>query len=83
MFSDYDRLMATLASHDVYLAVIGQFGYNLATFWVTYTGADSLMVFMCLGDLLKIALGHFVLVILSQNVNKLFMFTKTVKAGLF
>ena len=57
MFSDYDRLMATLASHDVYLAVIGQFGYNLATFWVTYTGADSLMVFMCLGDLLKIALG--------------------------
>ena len=54
MFSDYDRLMATLASHDVYLAVIGQFGYNLATFWVTYTGADSLMVFMCLGDLLKL-----------------------------
>ena len=83
MFSDYDRLMATLASYDVYLAVIGQFGYNLATFWVTYTGADSLMVFMCLGDLLKIALGPFVLVILSQNVNKLFMFTKTVKAGLF
>ena len=83
MFSDTIVLMATLASHDVYLAVIGQFGYNLATFWVTYTGADSLMVFMCLGDLLKIALGPFVLVILSQNVNKLFMFTKTVKAGLF
>ena len=75
MFSDYDRLMATLASYDVYLAVIGQFGYNLATFWVTYTGADSLMVFMCLGDLLKIALGPFVLVILCRDVNKLFMFT--------
>ena len=49
MFSDYDRLMATLASHDVYLAVIGQFGYNLATFWVTYAGADSLYSFHVLG----------------------------------
>ena len=64
MFSDYGCLMATLASHDVYLAVIGQFGHNLATFWVTYTGANSLMVFMHLGDLLKIAVGPFVLVIL-------------------
>ena len=73
MFSDTIVLMATLVSHDVYLAVIGQFVSNLATFWVTYTGADSLMVFMCLGDLLKIALGPFVLVILCRNVNKLFM----------
>ena len=56
--------MATLASHDVYLAVIGHFGYTLATFWVTYTGASSLMVFVYLGDLLKIALGPLVLVTL-------------------
>ena len=57
-------LMATLGSHDIYLAVIRQFVYNLATIWVTNTGAASPMVFMCLGDLLKIALGPFVLVIL-------------------
>ena len=44
MFSDYDRLMATLASHDVYLAILGQLGYSLAIFWVTYIGAGSLMV---------------------------------------
>ena len=59
--------MATLVSHDVYLAVIGRFGYNLVTFWVTYTGASSLMVFVYLGDLLKIALGPFVLVILCPK----------------
>ena len=75
MFSDYDRLMATLASHDVYLAVIGQFGYNLATFWVTYTGADSLMVLRLFGNFLK---QHFVPLFwlyYFRNVNRLFMFT--------
>ena len=50
MFSDYDRLMATLASHDVYLAVIGQFGYNLATFWVTHTGVCGMMVLRRFGN---------------------------------
>ena len=44
MFNDYDRLMATLDSVKFASYIIGQFGYDLATFWVTYTGADSLMV---------------------------------------
>ena len=44
MFSAYDRLMATLASVKSASYLFGQFGYNLAIFWVTYTGADSLMV---------------------------------------
>ena len=55
MFSAYDRLMATLASVKIASYVFGQFGYSLATFWVTDTGADSLMVYMYLGDLSKIA----------------------------
>ena len=83
MFRDYDRLMATLGSHDVYLAVIWQFGCNLATFRVTHTGADSLMVYMYLGDLLKIALGPLGLVILCRNVNRLFMFTNWSKLACF
>ena len=56
--------MATLDSVKFASYVIGQFGYDLATFWVTYTGAGSLMIFMHLGDLSKIALGPLVLVIL-------------------
>ena len=44
MSSDYDRLMATLASVKSASYRFGQFGYNLAIFWVTYTGADSPMV---------------------------------------
>ena len=44
MFIAYDRLMATLDSVKFASYVIGQFGYDLATFWVTYTGADSPMV---------------------------------------
>ena len=75
--------MATLDSHDVYLAVIRQFGYNLATFWVTYTGADSLMVFMCLGDLLKIALGPFGLATFLTIVSKLFTLTNWEKLACF
>ena len=64
MFSDYDRLMATLGSVKSASYVFGQFGYSLATVRVTYIGAISLMVFIHLGDLLKIALGPLVLVIL-------------------
>ena len=64
MFNDYDRLMATLVSVKIASYVFGQFGYSLATFWVTNTGANGLMVFMHLGDLFKIALGPLVLVIL-------------------
>ena len=44
MFSAYDRLMATLASVKFASYVIRQFGDNLATFLVTYTGATSPMV---------------------------------------
>ena len=43
MFSAYDRLMATLASVKSASYLFGQFGYNLAIFWVTYTGVCGLM----------------------------------------
>ena len=50
MFSAYERLMATLASVKFASYVFGQFGYDLATFWVTYTGADSPMVLRLFGN---------------------------------
>ena len=51
VFSAYDRLMATLDSVKFASYVFGQFGYVLAAFWVTYTGADSLMVLKLLGNI--------------------------------
>ena len=83
MFSDYDRLMATLDSVKFASDIIGQFGYDLATFWVTYTGVDSPMVYMYLGGLLKITLGPHGLVILRLKVNKLFMSTNCEKLACF
>ena len=62
--------MATLDSVKFASYVIGQFGYDLAIFWVTHIGASSLMVVMYLGDLLKIALGPLVLVILCLKCNQ-------------
>ena len=73
--SAYDYLMATL--DNVYFAIyyFGQFGCDLATFWVTDTGTDSLMVLKYLGNLQKHYQVTLVLVTFNQNVNKLFMVT--------
>ena len=75
--------MATLDSVKFASYVFGQFGYDLAAFWVTYTGADSLMVEMLLGDLLKIALGPLVLVILFQKCKQVVYVYRVVKVSLF
>ena len=83
MFSAYDRLMATLDSVKFASYVFGQFGYDLAAFWVTYTGADSLMVEMLLGNIVK---QHFVPLFwlyYLRNVNRLFMFTHWSKMACF
>ena len=77
------RLIATLASVKVASYIFVQFGYNLATFWVTYTGANSLMVLNVLGQLLKTALGPIGFGYSVPNVNKLFVFTNGEKLTCF
>ena len=83
MFSAYDRLMATLDGVKFAGYAFGQFGYDLAAFWVTYTGTDSLMVYMYLGDLLKIALGPLVLVMLCLKCKQVVYVYCVVKVSLF
>ena len=79
MFSAYDRLMATLASVKSASYLFGQFGNILGhLYWCLWPDGSK-----AIWQLLKIELGPLGLVILYQNVNKLFMSTDWSKLACF